>query len=89
MARLQRITLPRIGKRVPLKEGFSYQVIWMSAGGTLEREGPVGYRYETVPTDVIQRGYVKLWRNGVVVDRALTVKAARRRMQQILEEENQ
>ena len=82
--------MPRIGPIRWRRDGFGIQVIWMSVGG----EGMSGILGgEVVPSDPIQRGYVKVWRRGdllretQVVDRALTVKVARRRINQIKEKE--
>lgn len=86
--RQQKTYLPRLHPIVWSKCGcWGTQVFWLSAGCTVELDNKgLCTGMEVVPTDVIQRGYVKIWRRGVnvkqhVVDRALTVTAAKRRIE--------
>lgn len=51
---------------VSMGDGYSYQIINLG-----HLSSSKGYK--------LQLGYVKIWLDGRVVDRALTVKAARRR----------
>lgn len=71
--------LPQIGDIRWRKDGFGTQIIKFGAGGTVSEI--IGG--ESVPSNPIQRGYVKIWYQGEVIDRALTVKNARRRIAQL------
>lgn len=59
---------------------------------SMPRLDPIRWRKDGYGTQVVwmpaagtsvQRGYVKIWKDGEVVDRALTVKAARRRIKRM------
>ena len=80
-----KITMPKIHPIRWRRDGFGTQVIDLPTAGTcVTGKGVV--LGEELPRDPIQRGYVKIWKAGAerrVVDRALTVKAARRRIEQI------
>ena len=80
----KKITMPRIGPIRWRADGYGTQVLKFSAAGTCLNE-PVGG--EEIPRDPIQRGYVKIWSSHgpehIVVDRALTVAAARRRIEHL------
>lgn len=82
----EKIALGDIGPIRWRRDGYGLQVLRLSAGGFCPGDGPGG---ETVPDrNRIQRGYVKVWHRpsptveARVIDRALTVKVARRRIAQ-------
>lgn len=81
----EKVVLPRVGPIRWRKDGYGTQVLTFSAGGECLALPTGG---EVVPSGKpLQRGYVKVWWQGpverIVVDRALTVRVARRRIAHI------
>ena len=83
---LRKFTLPRISPIKWLSNEYGYQRVWMSVCANVFN--PDGDKvFEVAPSDPIQRGCIKIWWNPPhgerhVIDRALTVKAARRRIKE-------
>ena len=88
MAFRQKITLPKYHPIRWRADGYGTQVIDLPMAGTCANDVRGFVLGEEVPRDPIQRGYVKIWKAGsecYVVDRALTVKAARKRIMKLKE----
>lgn len=82
----EKITMPKIGPIKWRRDGYGTQVLDFPSGGTCVHDGRGNVLGTEYPSDPIQRGYVKIWHRDVdgdprVVDRALTVAVARRRIE--------
>lgn len=86
----QTIKMPEVHPIRWRNDGYGTQVIKFPDAGFCVNSLNGHVLGAVVPDkDPIQRGYVKIWYAGVewqVVDRALTVKAARRRIKRIKEQ---